>query len=57
MDVHRFCYLQTARPTAISILRTTRCQYSVLRPISRQAREKVVVPDVRGHITHQSAHM
>ena len=36
--------LQTARPMAISILRRTRCQYWVLRPIRRQAREKVVVP-------------
>ena len=29
---------------AMSILRMTRCQYSELSPISRQAREKVSVP-------------
>ena len=40
-------YLQTARPMAIIILSMTRCQYWLLRPISRQAREKVSVPAAR----------
>ena len=40
----QFSHLHTASPIAINILRRTRCQYWVLRPIRRQAREKVVVP-------------
>ena len=47
LEVTELVYLQTASPIAINILRTTRCQYSVLRPIRRQAREKVAVPAAR----------
>ena len=32
---------------AIIILRTTRCQYCELRPMRRQAREKMRVPEAR----------
>ena len=37
-------YLQTDSPAAIIILRITSCQYSLARPINRQAMEKVAVP-------------